>query len=486
MRVAGHAGSTAATFRSKSGHAPCSAQTGNGGYMLKRAAVLGGVLLALSLTSAGWDPAPRPVDYLYDSDPGSAVCAGLATNPAGETRHYVWNMIAYYNYGQFFAYDIDQHAQVYLHQTPLPAGKGGALAYVPEYWACPPNGWVFAFRGKEITGEAGTRDFWVYYPSRDKWYQAEGDQRVPEEVKEGGSLCFGGVQALHGRSYAVLYAFTGQEDFVSPDWRGHFWRYTFQVVPFDEDGPLLGQWEQMRSVRRDVTKGTALAWLPLCPAVSAKGTVVAILGPLHDSVWTWEASEDTPGPDWVSRVPTAPYSVEGGASMAPLANGHQVVFTYGGGTRDFHRWDAAYPSQPPVPRQNTPEDVEYGAGLCRLGDTCYLDIGTQPNIPTYMFGYFVNDPGDGGQTAGLGDLASLRVRISAAPGSHRFDASGVTGPVRLVVTDAAGRLLKSAHSESHAGSASLTWTHPGLPAGVYFYRVSADGQSVGGKVTVLR
>jgi hypothetical protein len=484
MRVAGHVGSTAAAFRSKSGHAPCSAQTGNGGYMLKRAAVLGGVLLALSLTSAGWDYTPLRVEYLYNSDPGSAVCAGLARDALGVPRHRVWNMIGEYLYGQFFAYDIDNAQQVPLHQTPAPVGKGGALAFVPDPFACPPNGWVFAFRGKDVTGDAGTRDFWVYYPTQDQWRPAP---LVPEEVKEGGSLCFGGIQEIHGTSWAVLYAFTGKEDFVSPDWFGHFWRYTFRVVPYDEDSPLLGQWEQMRSVRRDVTRGTALAWLRLSPAVTARGTVVAILGPLHDSVWTWEAPEDTPGPDWVSRVPTAPYSVEGGASMAPLANGHQVVLTYGGGQQDFHRWDLAQPSAPPVPLENTPEDVEYGAGLCRLGDTCYLDIGTQAQgYVVHMYRYFVNDPGNGGQTAGLGNLGSLRVRISAAPGSHRFDASGATGPVRLVVTDAAGRLLQSAHSESHTGSASLTWTHPGLPAGVYFYRVSARGQSVGGKVTVFR
>ena len=105
MRVAGHVGSTAAAFRSKSGHAPCSAQTGNGGSMLKRAAVLGGVLLALSLASAGWDLNWLNVQYPYNSNPGSAACAGLATDATGVTSHRVWNMVA--EYLEFFAYDID-------------------------------------------------------------------------------------------------------------------------------------------------------------------------------------------------------------------------------------------------------------------------------------------------------------------------------------------------------------------------------------------
>jgi len=361
-------------------------------------------------------------------------------------------------------------------------GKGGALAFVPDYSAFPPGGWVFALRGKDPSIDAGTREFWVYYPRQNVWRPAP---PVPEDVIEGGSLCYGGIHDLHGRSYAILYAFTGQQHSQGGVTYGHFWRYTFPVVPYDYDSPLQGQWQWMQPITRGVGSGTALTWLPFGPA-TAEGTVAAILGPTDSDVWTWVASEDPPGPPWWAQVPTYPYSVNGGASMAPLANNYQVVFTYGGGTRDFHRWDATQPTQSPVPLDNTPEDVKYGAGLCQLGNICYLDIGTQTSSPVHMYRYFVPIEGGGGQAAGLSDLGSLRVHVGASPGVHRFDASGVTGPVRLVVTDVAGRLLKTAHSESRAGTASLTWTHPGLPGGVYLYRVSADGQSVGGKVTVLR
>lgn len=144
--------------------------------------------------------------YPYETYPGSALCAGMATEMDGRTRACIWFLE---NGAMDIFWRIDIVTKETLLSTNFPLSPivpdddypGTSLAYVPDRYAVPPNGWVFGFKGQ------GTREFWVFDPGSNSWFRAPD---VPEPVTEGGGLCYGGVEEIDGVPHEVLYAFTGQ------------------------------------------------------------------------------------------------------------------------------------------------------------------------------------------------------------------------------------------------------------------------------------
>jgi len=68
--------------------------------------------------------------------------------------------------------------------------------------------------------------------------------------------------------------------------------------------------------------------------------------------------------------------------------------------------------------------------------------------------------------------ASLRVAPNPSPGTFSATASGLaSGPVRIEVIDAVGRLVATVDAAALAGTAMITLPGTGMPPGVYFVRV---------------
>jgi hypothetical protein len=103
------------------------------------------VLLAAAPAGAHW---VRKASFGgYGALEGSALCAGAATEADGVTRNCVWMLHGWSWYFQRF-YDNAEVGQWDI-KSQFPSGPnrpcvypGGALAYVPDPYACPPNGWV--------------------------------------------------------------------------------------------------------------------------------------------------------------------------------------------------------------------------------------------------------------------------------------------------------------------------------------------------------
>lgn len=198
------------------------------------------VLLAAAPALAQWVE-KEPFNG-YGAQDGSALCAGVATEADGVTRSCVWMLHG--NSGSFERFYDNATTGHWDGKGWFPSGPnrlltypGGALAYVPDPSASPPNGWVFAFPGTMVDSWP-SQEFYVYYPGdgpNGTWYPAP---PVPEEdgVVEGAALCYGGVTMIGGLPYAVIYAFTGQEDGGAGDWYGHFFRYVFLLLPYKRGG----------------------------------------------------------------------------------------------------------------------------------------------------------------------------------------------------------------------------------------------------------
>ncbi len=225
--------------------------------------------LLVANLQGGWEELPDSLQK--GAELGSALCAG-----AGNGRNYVWFLQNSYppnenNNDYFYWYDINGRTWAPDSPPPLPfspIGPGGALAYVPDLDACPPNGWVFALRGNN------TKEFWFFHGTPG-WQRAPD---IPDSVVDGGALCYGGIQELWGRSYYVIYAFSGQDYEVGGEPLGRFWRYCFPRIPHEYEAPLDGFWEDLTDIPGMTHRYfPALTWLPMNdPENYPMGLVVAM------------------------------------------------------------------------------------------------------------------------------------------------------------------------------------------------------------------
>jgi len=418
------------------------------------------------VASAGWSVIGDPLPY--NAPGGSALAAGqVVEDPLVGSINAVWFMNGEGSSYNFRRYSVEDDAWAWMHDAPAVPKGGGALAFVPNFGTQGDDGWVFAFRGDD------TRGFWCYHPDEDEWYDLTGTQQAPEEVTDGGALCYGGKVTIGAYDYAVIYAMTGQEHFQQQGsyWRGHVWRYAFRV-DYVVTSPHNGTWTQLASFLYPVKKGGALAWSQY------DGTLIATIGSPDDNVW--ELDPDAPTPVWTSWVTLDPKPY-GGAALAAREN-DQYIWVLHGNENDsafaIFNVDDHSLDELDVP----PQHPEYGAGIAQVGDVCYAEFGGDNR--NVCFAKWEEDD-EGGQSRFAEGRSGVQVGVRASSGSHRFDVSGATGVVRLVVVDVVGREVTSVLSTPQNGTATLTWNHRGLQ-GLFLYRLTTGSFATGGKAIALR
>jgi hypothetical protein len=460
------------------------------------------VLLAAAPAGAHW---VRKASFGgYGALEGSALCAGAATEADGVTRNCVWMLHGWSWYFQRF-YDNAEVGQWDL-KSQLPSGPnrpyvypGGALAYVPDPYACPPNGWVFAFPGS-MSSAFPSREFYVYHPGEGPlgtWYSAPS---IPESesagVTGGAALCYGGMTEIGGRSYAAVYAFTGQEtDLGGGNWSGHFFRYVFELVPYDNGAPEHGYWEELTPVPDKVEPGAALTWLPN-PVTSnphVGGWVIAMTaGNTSQSLWRYDAT--APLFVWTGVNPALANHEGPGACLTTRDGGSSVMLLYGGGKDEYSLCQPAEPQDPGwiVTRYNPPDPdgnpthSKAGGAVARIGNVTYAEFGLD-NVP--WFWAFYDDPvsgGSGGQGGGGVGRPALRVAVRSTRGQSDFTVHCQPGPVSLKLVNSAGAVVSTVKAEARSGLAELTWPHGSSASGIYLYVVSTRSGVATGKVTVMK
>jgi len=456
------------------------------------------VLLAAAPLWADW--IQRKSLSEYGAEPGSALCSGVATEADNVTRSSVWMLHGGSNYFDRFCEDQDSGEWVQMSDVPSSEHRphvywGGSLAYVPDPFACPPNGWVFAFPG---TGdpEYPSQEFLVFHPgegSLGTWHSAP---PVPDEegVTGGAALCYGGGTMIGGRAHAILYAFTGQEDNVNDDWSGHFYRYVFELVPYDEGGsaPEQGEWEELTPVPDKVKPGGALTW---CPNPDPQhpntgGRVIAMTAGNNDKyLWRYDP---TALHVWSGANPELADDQDKGACLTTRFDSSTVMMLYGGGYDSFSLCQPAEPpypgwietdSNPPAPDGRATKS-RAGSAVTQIDNIVYAVFGTDNGRA--FWAYRDDASREGGEGSSRPGLQAPLVAVRNTKGSSSFTVRCRPGPVLLRMFNSAGIVVSRTSTEARTGQAVLTWPNTSQASGVYLYMVSTPSGFVTGKVTVVR
>jgi hypothetical protein len=398
----------------------------------------------------------------------------MAYGPVGGTE-YIW--LLYGNppedHGYFARYDIDMddwEALERMPQQPEHTAWGGALTYVPDPYACPPSGWLFAFKGNK------TSEFWCYIPSTDEWHKGpdlEIGAAIP--VDGGAALCFGGYGYHQGFGYAYVYAFCGGGD------NDRFFRYRFRLVPNDVDG---GMWEELAGLNYYVDKGGALVRcsLPDSPTYT-EGAVFAIRGCNSLGLYVYDVAED----DWDHAINHPDCEVGSGGALAAASGGWSFFGFPGSAQDEWWYYDVAEGTFYTFEGE---EEVTWalqhaGAAIAYDGDYVYAEVGT--NDGEFWRCEYPQSFGGGGQGSVAGQVGKPAVMVRSDDHAHTFLVTRATpGPVRLQVVAADGRVCHFGEAPAGAERAALVWNHEGVAPGVYLYLVTAAGMQTSGKLTVVK
>lgn len=422
----------------------------------------------------------------YPAFRGSALAAGRCDYEAGQPPPHdlpinrVWLLhgdcnIGWYNC--FERYPIPTPPDSWVLRQSLPweepfgfVGWGGALAYVPDPYAIPTNGRLFAFTGRN------TRYFWTYNPALDEW------TRMPDPptntIGDGGALCYGGIFELGGIQHAFLYAFAGNR---SP----RFFRYAYPLIPTDGQPAGWGGWTELAPMLNNlpVKAGGCLAWCPL-PGnpVHTMGVVMALRGDDAVKLYFYDPAQNT----WTWSNFNLPYGAEAGAAMAAGASGRDIRFWLGGGARDFFWYvhSNANVSYCPFPQGCNQYE---GAALCQVGDTFYAVFGkyNQPFNQFWRYWHWGDEAG-GGQGGSSSAAGQPAVRVQTRHGEHRFHVSCAPGPVGLKVFNTAGAVVTRLSATAGPDGVDLAWSHASARTGVYLFEVETPQGRSSGKLTVFR
>lgn len=416
---------------------------------------------------------------------GTSLCAGVGTEEDGITRQSVWVMIDGYRLNDnLWRYDVEEDTWRHIGTLPFylkdqPDKGGGALAYVPDPFACPPNGWVFALHGDE------TNEFWVFLPSKGTWLRGPD---MPEAVVDGGALCYGGIHTISGIKKAILYALTGQETGSE----GHFYRYIFDVVPYkgngSDDASLGGHWEPLRNVPGTVGDEASITWVPMsAPTSPYPMGLVVVLKNTEDNVgyfwhydpatnnWLYVGSPELPKLKCGTRV-TAHYK----DSVMFLENSRQTDRGYG-----FYK---VLDPRSLVRQTSTPYKITKGSGI-----TAFIpnsDGVAYALFPAQAFGGFCRwlppPYSEGGQGVKAPLSPSVSVTIQPGRNYHRFFVKSRSKMVTLLVADITGRRQALISGICQNGETELVWHHPQARTGLYFYQVSTGTEVADGKLLIAR
>ncbi|MEO0071631.1 MAG: hypothetical protein ABIK39_06065 [candidate division WOR-3 bacterium] len=434
-------------------------------------------LLLVAPLQAGWEELADPPKQV-GAELGSALCAG-----AGNGRNYVWFLQNGAQADFFCRYDINQNRWEEDPQSPpFSPGLGAALAYVPNLDASPASGWVFALRGDN------TKEFWFFDGD---WHRAPD---IPDSVVEGGALCYGGVQELWGREYYVLYAFSGQDYEVGGEPCGRFWRYHFPRTPHEPEAPLDGSWTDMPDIPGMTHRYfPALVWLPMNDRQHyPMGLVVAMKnyqekGHFHlyyPDRNTWYDGCDIPHPFRPGKYA----KLSDGACMTSHYR-DSTIFLLGEIDRYFGFYDvvnnAVY-----YPDDTTSEPVRGGAAITALHweGIAYAEFGTQTLVPSGPNFYrWVPPPEqEGKQGLGISLLSEVKVGVRSTQTFHIFSVKCAPGPVKLSIMDVTGRKIASLSAQCYNGDVDITYNHPIIKSGVYFWKASTASGDANGKLVIAK
>jgi hypothetical protein len=434
----------------------------------------------VGVTYSAWQDLTCPPGYIPQN--GSALCAGIAIDK------YVWFLQNGLGLNDLFlCYDIAHNTWISSELIPfIPMGEGGAVAYVQMLTISPPNGWVFAFRGNN------TQEFWVYGPGSNTWQRGPD---VPEPVIDGGCLCYGGLQFIDGVDQHVLYAFTGQHDDNAGYWQGHFFRYTFPD-PGVLKGPnpaLLGEWRQLAKILGKVsTRHPALTWVPMDDpsGLYPMGVVVAMKNdldhPPHGVIYHYYPDQDTWREIRYIPDPTNPQEyarLDDGACMTSHFR-DRTMFLFGESyPRHYAFYDVATHSITIL--ASTPHEVTKGAAITALHweGEAYVEFGGG-GLP--YFSRWVPPPEEGEQGTITNPSSQLKVAVYPSQVSHIFSVRCEAGPVRLSVMDVTGRRVCSSAKECRGEMVDITWIHPTIANGVYFWSISTKSGGTNGKLVITK
>lgn len=438
--------------------------------------------------SAGW---VRLADFHgYPAFRGSALAVGRCDYEAGQPpphdipTNVVWLLHGDCDIGEYNCFERypiptpPQNPWALRQRLPWeePFGLvdwGGALAYVPDPYAAPPGGRLFAFTGRN------TPFFWTYNPVTNEWTQMPD---LPEDVVvgDGGALCYGGIFELGGVLHALLYAFVGNG---SP----RFFRYAYPLSPMEGEPAGWGGWTELARMYSNlpVKAGGCLAWCRLPDNVlHPRGLVMALRGDHTQGLYFYDPAQDA----WSWPNLLFGPAATGGAAMAAGASGSDIRFWAGGGTRSFMWYTYGEPQVRYCQLPPDPDLKQYeGAALCQVGDTFYAVFGKHNEPFTQFWRYWHwGDEQGGGQGGSFIAAGKPEVRVLSRPGEHRFRVSCAPGPVGLKVFNTAGAVLTRLSATAGPGGADLVWTHTSARAGVYLFEVETPQGRGSGKLTVVR
>jgi len=421
----------------------------------------------------GWTPLRGvPGTNCY---PGSAMCYGQRR----DTNH-IWLMHgAADNEFRLDRYDFSSDS--WAPMTPMPqlnrtVGPGGALVYVADPYAPPgsADGWIYALKGND------TSEFYRYNPATNTWLL---EPPIPDNVTDGGALCFGGFHKRDGQLCADVYAFTGTEIGGA----GRFFRYSIPQVL--TSSPLPGTWTELAAVNVSTTAfgvyaGASLAWYNT-PS-TAYGTVYAFCAGGSGNLSNWLLKYDPVGDTWGGELQFAYYVLGGGAMSAGIGD---TLWCFRGGTGkmwwlyDIGDHDTTYFTNT---SDRTWAAQKFGAAMCFNGSNVYAEVGTDDG-KFERFDSASDTSTGGGQGHAVGISCPLSVTVRAGQNAHTFCvANAASGPVTLRVADASGRTVGSVRSRVLAQTAELVWNSGAVNSGVYLYSVETPGARATGKLVIAR
>ncbi|MEO0071689.1 MAG: T9SS type A sorting domain-containing protein [candidate division WOR-3 bacterium] len=443
-------------------------------------------LVAVTYVQGGWEELAKPL--WEGAHPGSALCGGTSIRQ-GMPTDWVWflqnhNPVPSWHFSK---YDIvnDTWLMLSLPYDTFQPGPGAAIACV--------NGWIFAFKGGE------TNEFWVYFDGENTWYRAPD---APQPVIDGGALCYGGVQLLWSVPHYVLYAFTGQSYEVGGDYYGYFWRYAFRPPdPANEGGPLTGRWDSLPNIPGMTHQYfSCLTWLPMDdPDTFPMGLVVAMKNyqeKAHFHLYDPHRNQWYPGRD--IPKPTNPREYAKLSQGASITSHYRDSVMFFLGEDSFPRHYGFYDvvNNTVSFGSPTPQPVRGGAAIAAIWrggneqsweGIAYAEFGTQAlpdSLRFYRWGSQTEQ--EGGQGVGINPTSSVKVVLHPNRTSHIFSVKCAPGPVQLSIMDVTGRKLASLSTQSQNGNVDITYNHPIIKSGVYFWKLSSSSGDANGKMVIAK
>lgn len=370
---------------------------------------------------------------------------------------------------------------------------GTGIAYVPNPAAWPENGWVFVLQGDD------TRNFWVFYPETGTW---EAAPSVPEEVEDGGKICYGGIHFIGpgAHPFALLYVFTGNWHENGPYYLSHFYRYIFVVgdpsPPRKGDSlsvsPAEGRWERLADMPGRAREEAGFTWVPMSPEGHTPYPMglVVVLKNTEDNSFGYFLCYDPLTDCWLTNIgsPEIPTLKDGTCMTAHFRDSTVLVE---GTTSANPPWYYGYYdiiNNTVYRTHSTPQPPHAGSAIAAMipntDGIAYAEFG-KDNFG-YLYALLPPPYQEGSQGIGANLASGVKVKVNQNRGSHLFSVKCTPGVVKLSIMDVAGRRLTSITADCQKGKIDIAWDHPTIQSGVYLWTISTSSGGTNGKLVITK